>query len=77
MIYHVESFEHEKPPHFRSTNDALVVTTVSIALENVGSTHNVLVWHISSKTDSKTNDTLVSTSISIVLQKIGLMIHLY
>ena len=32
MIYHEESFEYEKRPHFTSTNDALVVTSVSIAL---------------------------------------------
>ena len=56
-----------KLPHFRSTNDALVVTIVSIALQNVGPRHNVLAWHISSKTDSRTNDILVSTSVSIAL----------
>ena len=38
MIYHVESFEYEKPPHFRSTKDALAVTSVSMALQNVGPT---------------------------------------
>ena len=31
-----ENFEFEKLPYFRSTNDALVVTSVSIALQNVG-----------------------------------------
>ena len=36
MICHVESFEYEKLSHFRSTNDTLVVTSVSIALQNVG-----------------------------------------
>ena len=38
MIYHVEIFEYENCPHFRSTNDALLVTSVSIALQNVGPT---------------------------------------
>ena len=36
MIYDVEIFEYENCPHFRSTNDALLVTSISIALQNVG-----------------------------------------
>ena len=31
-----ENFECEKLPYFRSTNDTLVVTNISIALQNVG-----------------------------------------
>ena len=38
MTYHVENFEYEKLPHFRLTNNALVMTSVSIALQNVGPT---------------------------------------
>ena len=34
----VTSFEYKKPPHFGSTNKALVVTSVLIALQNVGLT---------------------------------------
>ena len=36
MMYHMESFDYKKPPHFRSTNHSLVMTSVSIALQNVG-----------------------------------------
>ena len=71
----MESFEYEKLLHFRSTNDALVVTGVLIALQNVRRRYNALEWCISSKTVSRNNDTLVSTSVSTVLQKVGLTIH--
>ena len=30
-----EKFKYEKLPHFRYTNDALALTSVSIALQNV------------------------------------------
>ena len=38
MIYHVVSFEYKNFRHFRSTNNGMIVTSVSRALQSVGPT---------------------------------------